>query len=127
MPQYEYHLYLFTVEVFDATGQKTKKPAWLWKQVTVNSAVNFKDVTVFDNWESMLLGLQNSGLLDSTTLAEADRSFRAGAWFDSTVYVPFGKEGAIQPNLSPEPGYVIPSKDFARKVKQASESRNSLG
>lgn len=116
MPSYQYMLYLFQVDGFDESGDSTKKPAWLWKQIDGTSAMNLTAIVVFDNREQMFTALQNSGLLDSTNLGVADKAFRDRAFANLQVEVPFGREKAITPNLEPGPGYVSPSPKFAAKV-----------
>ncbi|HWA95096.1 MAG TPA: hypothetical protein VG844_10895 [Terracidiphilus sp.] len=123
MPQYEYSLYLFLVSVFEASRESNKKPAWLWKQETGSPAVNFTETVVFDDRLQMFLALENSGLLNKTQLADADRSFRESGFFNCIVYVPSDKTGAIVPNLSPEPGIVIPSGGFQRKLEEWKRNR----
>jgi hypothetical protein len=116
MPSYQYMLYLFQVDVFDGSGERTKKPAWHWKQIDGTSATNLTATVVFDSREQMFTALQNSGLVDSTNLGVADKAFRDGAFANLQVEVPFGREKAITPNLKPGPGYVSPSPEFAAKV-----------
>jgi hypothetical protein len=109
-------LYLFQVDVFDESGECTKRPAWHWKQIDGTSATNLTATVVFGNREQMFTALQNSGLLDSTNLGVADTAFRDRALANLQVEVPFGREKAITPNLKPGPGYVSPSPEFAAKV-----------
>ena len=76
MTEFRYSLMLFALHVKDGLGKLTRKPSWLWTQVTGDPpTLTLTNAVVFDDRDQMFSSLCDTELLSPDELHAAYKDF----------------------------------------------------